>query len=314
MTSKGSVTVNASQHDHLAAASKARSPILVNEHLRKSPLRQFARAFFSNPNSAVGFALFVLILLAVIFAPLITSQGPLEANTRDRLQGPSGQYLFGTDQLGRDLWSRVLYGGRLSLRAGIIAVGISLAGGIVVGLIAGYYGRWVDMILMRLVDILMAMPGILLTMVFIFTLGATLTNAMIAIGLASIPDYARVVRGSVLSARELAYVEAAEVVGVPPWRIMAKHIMPNVLAPVLVLATIGIGGAILSLAGLSFLGLGAQPPTPEWGVLVSDGRARLSTAWWVSTFPGLAIAVAVVAINLIGDGLRDVLDPRMKAR
>lgn len=298
------------------------SPLVVPEGVsplqsvrsRRSPFKQFLRSFFSNPNSAAGFILFAIILILVILAPLFTSQGPLTANSVDRFTSPNGQYWFGTDQLGRDLWSRVLYGGRLSIGAGLIAVSVSLAGGVVVGLLAGYYGRWVDMILMRLVDVLMAMPGILLTMIFIFTLGPTLVNAMIAIGLASIPDYARVVRGSVLSARELQYVEAAEVVGVTPAKIMARHILPNIVAPVLVLATIGIGGAILSLAGLSFLGLGAQPPTPEWGVLVSDGRGRIGSAWWVSTLPGLAIAITVVAINLIGDGLRDILDPRMKTR
>jgi peptide/nickel transport system permease protein len=151
-------------------------------------------------------------------------------------------------------------------------------------------------------------------MIFIFSLGPSLTNAMIAIGLASVPEYARIVRGSVLSAREQTYVEAALVVGVPAWRIMGRHILPNVVAPVLVVATIGIGGAILSLAGLSFLGLGAQPPTPEWGVIVSDGRARLRTAWWITTFSGLAIAFAVLAINLVGDGLRDIFDPRLRSR
>jgi peptide/nickel transport system permease protein len=250
----------------------------------------------------------------VLAAPLLTRHDPIETNTKERLQGPSLEHPFGTDDLGRDLWSRVLYGGRLSLRAGFIAVGIALVGGSLIGLIAGYYGRWIDMALMRFMDILMAMPGILLTMIFIFSLGPTLTNAMIAIGLASIPEYARIVRGSVLSAREQPYVEAAIVVGVPPWRIMGRHILPNVVYPVLVVATIGLGGAILSLAGLSFLGLGAQPPTPEWGVIVSDGRARLRDAWWITTFPGLAIALSVLAINLVGDGLRDIFDPRLRSR
>lgn len=296
------------------ATGPQKSTSVERAYVRRSPVRRFFRSFFANPNSAFGIVLFALIVGAVVFAPFFTTHSPLETSTADRLQAPNSNFWFGTDQLGRDLWSRVLYGGRLSIGAGLVAVIVSLIGGVMVGLVAGYYGRWVDMLLMRLVDILMAMPGILLTMIFIFTLGPTLINAMIAIGLASIPDYARVVRGSVLSTRELQYVEAAEVVGVPPLKIMARHILPNVVAPVLVLATIGIGGAILSLAGLSFLGLGAQPPTPEWGVLVSDGRGRIGSAWWVSTLPGLAIALTVVAINLIGDGLRDILDPRMKAR
>jgi peptide/nickel transport system permease protein len=276
--------------------------------------RGLAKRLTSNANTMIGLALLVLIFFAALAAPLLTPYDPLAAEPRDRLQPPSLEHPFGTDDLGRDLWSRVLYGGRLSLRAGFIAVGIAVAGGIVVGLIAGYYGRKVDMILMRLADILMAMPGILLTMVFIFSLGPTLTNAMIAIGLASIPEYARLVRGSVLSARENLYVDAAEVVGAPPWLVMTRHILPNVVAPTLILATVGIGGAILSLAGLSFLGLGAQPPTPEWGVIISDGRARLRNAWWIATFPGVAIAFSVLAINLVGDGLRDAFDPRLRRR
>jgi peptide/nickel transport system permease protein len=273
-----------------------------------------ARRLTGNANTVVGLVILLLIVCAALAAPLLTPFDPLAAEPRDRLQSPSLTHPFGTDELGRDLWSRVLYGGRLSLRAGFISVGIAVLGGIVVGLVAGYYGRKVDMVLMRLADILMAMPGILLTMVFIFSLGPTLTNAMIAIGLASIPEYARLVRGSVLSAREHLYVDAAHVTGVPPWLVMARHILPNVVAPTLILATIGIGGAILSLAGLSFLGLGAQPPTPEWGVIISDGRARLRNAWWIATFPGLAIALSVLAINLVGDGIRDAFDPRLQRR
>ena len=276
--------------------------------------RGLAPRLTGNANTIVGLVILLLIIGAALAAPLLTPFDPLAAEPRDRLQSPSLTHPFGTDELGRDLWSRVLYGGRLSLRAGFISVGIAVRGGIVIGLVAGYYGRTVDMILMRLADILMAMPGILLTMVFIFSLGPTLTNAMIAIGLASIPEYARLVRGSVLSAREHLYVDAAHVTGVPPWLVMARHILPNVVAPTLILATIGIGGAILSLAGLSFLGLGAQPPTPEWGVIISDGRARLRNAWWIATFPGLAIALSVLAINLVGDGLRDAFDPRLQQR
>ncbi len=287
---------------------------LAGAHPRRSRWRRTTSQLLGNANTLVGVVLLVLIVGAALAAPLLARHDPLATAPRDRIQGPSLEHPFGTDDLGRDLWSRVLYGGRLSLRAGFVAVAIAVLGGVVVGLVAGYYGRWVDMLLMRLADVLMAMPGILLTMVFIFSLGPTLTNAMIAIGLASIPEYARVVRGSVLSAREYLYVDGARVVGVTPWRIMSRHILPNVVAPVLILATLGVGGAILALAGLSFLGLGAQPPTPEWGVLISDGRARLRTAWWIATFPGLAIALAVLAINLVGDGLRDALDPRLRRR
>lgn len=297
-----------------SATTTSTTPLTTSVRRQRSRWRDLLRQLFSNTNTVIGGVMLLVIVLMVLAAPILAPTGPLETVTRDRLQGPSLQHPFGTDDLGRDLWSRVLYGGRLSLRAGFIAVGIAVIGGTLVGLVAGYYGRWVDMLLMRLADVLMAMPGILLTMIFIFSLGPTLTNAMIAIGLASIPDFARIVRGSVLSARELLYVDAARVVGVPSWRIMARHILPNVVSPVMVVATLGIGGAILSLAGLSFLGLGAQPPTPEWGVIISDGRARMRTAWWISTFPGLAIAFSVLAINLLGDGLRDTLDPRLRSR
>jgi peptide/nickel transport system permease protein len=297
-----------------ANAGVAASVLGIRERPVASRLSRSWRTLRKNPNTIAGLIIFAAILVLVIGAPLFTNSDPLETATRQRLQGPSLAHPFGTDDLGRDLWSRVLYGGRLSLRAGFIAVAIGVVGGTIVGLVAGYYGGWVDMLLMRLTDVVMALPSILLTMVFIFSLGPSLTNAMVSIGIASIPEYARVIRGSVLSARENVYVDAARVVGAHPWKIMVRHILPNVVGPTLVLATIGIGGAILSLAGLSFLGLGAQPPDPEWGVIISSGRARLSTAWWISTFPGISIALSVIAINLIGDGLRDAFDPRLKRR
>jgi peptide/nickel transport system permease protein len=184
----------------------------------------------------------------------------------------------------------------------------------VLGLISGYYGGYVDATIMRLTDLFLAMPGILLAMIFIFTLGPTLTNLMIAVGLSSIPYYTRTVRGSVLSARENVYVEAATAIGASDARVISRHILPNVVAPVLVLATLGCGTAILAIASLSFLGLGAQPPTPEWGAIVSAGRNRLATAWWISTFGGVAIMITVLSINLLGDALRDIYDPRLRGR
>jgi peptide/nickel transport system permease protein len=298
----------------MSSASLTNNNALSGMRTTRSQSGRFVREMLGNTNTVIGLVLLVTIASAAIAAPVLTKYGPTEANAADRVVGPSFDHPFGTDELGRDVWSRVLYGGRLSLRAGFIAVAISLAGGVVFGLIAGYYGRWIDSLIMRLADILMAMPGILLTMIFIFSFGPTLTNTMIAIGLAAIPQYARLVRGSVLSAKENAYVEAARVIGAPDWRIMGRHILPNVIAPVLVVATLGLGYAILALAGLSFLGLGAQPPTPEWGVIISDGRDRMRNAWWVTTFGGLAIAWAVLAINLVGDGFRDALDPRLRQR
>jgi peptide/nickel transport system permease protein len=273
-----------------------------------------ARTLRHHWTGLAGAALLFALVLAAIAAPALTSYDPVKTSFPDRLLSPGGDHLLGTDALGRDLLSRLLYGARLSLRAGFTVVAISASIGTVLGVISGYYGRWVDMAIMRLVDLWMAMPGILLAMVFIFTLGTSLNNVIIGVGLAGAPDYARLVRGSVLSAREHQYVDAARVIGARNHAIMFRHILPNVIAPVFIVSTLGIGSAILGVAGLSFLGLGAQPPTPEWGVIISDGRDKLRTAWWISTFAGVAIMISVLAINLVGDALRDAFDPRLRSR
>jgi peptide/nickel transport system permease protein len=262
----------------------------------------------------MGAVLLLLIILSAAFAPALTSYDPVKTSFKERLQSPDSTHVLGTDALGRDLLARLLYGARISLRSGFLVVAISAGLGTVLGIVAGYYRRWVDMAIMRLADLWMAMPGILLAMVFIFTLGPSLTNVIIGVGLAGVPDYTRLVRGSVLSAREQQYVEAARVLGARDTTIMFRHILPNVVAPVLIVATLGVGGAILGVAGLSFLGVGAQPPTPEWGVIISDGREKLRTAWWISTFAGAAIMISVLAINLLGDAVRDILDPRLRSR
>jgi peptide/nickel transport system permease protein len=281
---------------------------------RTSPATIVARTLRHHGTGLAGAALLLALVLAAVAAPVLTAYDPVETAFPERLKGPGQDHLLGTDALGRDLLSRILYGARLSLRAGFMVVAISASIGTVLGVIAGYYGRWVDMTIMRLADLWMAMPGILLAMVFIFTLGTSLTNVIIGVGLAGIPYYARLVRGSVLSARELQYVDAARVIGARNHTIMFRHILPNVIAPVLIVSTLGIGSAILGVAGLSFLGLGAQPPTPEWGVIISDGRDKLRTAWWISTFAGVAIMLSVLAINLVGDALRDAFDPRLRSR
>jgi peptide/nickel transport system permease protein len=201
----------------------------------------------------------------------------------------------------------------LSLSVGLISVGIAIVVGVVVGLLSGYYGGWVDSTLMRFIDVMLAFPGILLALTIVSMLGPSLTNLMIAVGVSSIPTYARLTRGSVLSAREEVYVSAARSIGVANRRILVRHILPNVVAPIIVTATLGVGAAILWAAALSFLGLGSQPPTPEWGRMLSEGRQYLRDHWWISTFPGLAIMVTVLAMNILGDGLRDVLDPRLKS-
>jgi peptide/nickel transport system permease protein len=231
------------------------------------------------------------------------------------LQGNPRQarlYLLGTDHVGRDILSRIIYGARISLRIGLISVGIAGGCGLLLGLISGYHGGWVDGLIMRVIDVMLAFPGILLALAIISLLGANLTNVMIAVGVSAIPTYTRLVRAAVLSAKENLYVSAAQAIGCSTRITLCRHILPNIIAPVIILATLGVAGAILSAAALSFIGLGAQPPTPEWGAILSDGREYLRYAWWVATFPGLAIVLTVLAINALGDGLRDALDPRIR--
>ena len=278
----------------------------------RSPTAHALRQLLRNRAAMMGFVALALLVLATVFAPSLTPYDPIEPNYRARYEPPSLRHWFGTDRIGRDILTRILYGARISLRVGLIAVTIAATSGTLIGLVAGYYRGWVDEVLMRLIDLVMGMPSILLAITIVFALGPSLFNVMIAVGIATMPNYARVIRGSVLSAREHTYVEAARAGGVNDIQIMIRHILPNVLAPVLVLVTLGLGSAILSIAALSFLGLGAAPPTPEWGVLISDGRNSLGDAWWISTFPGLAIMVVVLSVNLIGDGLRDALDPRLR--
>jgi peptide/nickel transport system permease protein len=272
------------------------------------------RNFRRNPGALWGIAILATLVVLALVAPWIAPYDPTRPAIMARLQPPSRVHLFGTDQFGRDTFSRVLYGGRTSLWLGIVAVGLSALIGGVLGLVAGYYRGAVDLVISRLIDLMLAMPRILLALVIVFTLGLGVTNVMIAVGISGVPDYARLIRGSTIAARAHVYVEAAQVTGVPARRIMFVHILPNVVAPIVVLGTLGLGTAILSAAGLSFLGLGAKPPVIEWGSMLSEGRQMLSNAWWLTTFPGLAIMVAVLAVNLLGDGLRDALDPRLRRR
>lgn len=265
-----------------------------------------------NKGAIAGAILFVLIVFMAFTAGMIAPYDPIKLNPIESLQSPSLHHLMGTDQFGRDILSRVIFGARVSVAMGLVAVAISVTTGAVLGLISGYYLGAVDMVVMRLVDVMLAFPGILLALVVIAILGPNLSSAMIAVGVSGMPPFIRVVRGSVLALREREYVEAARVTGARNARIIFRHIMPNVLAPVIVLATLGIPGAIISGAALSFLGLGIKPPTADWGAMLNNGRSFLNTAWWLSTFPGLAIVVMVMAINLFGDGLRDALDPRLK--
>lgn len=260
-----------------------------------------------------GIALGLLVLLALA-APVIVPRNPIQVVPDDSLEPPSAQHLLGADRYGRDVLSRLIFGTRISLAIGVLSVGIGAAIGVPIGLIAGWMGGAIDTVISRVTDAMLAMPGILLALSIITVLGAGLNNAMIAVGIASVPTYIRLVRGLVLSAKENVYLEAARVMGCSTTRVMFRHVLPNVGASIIVLSSLGMGTAILSAASLSFLGLGAQPPTAEWGAAVSEGRDVLDTAWWVSTFPSLAIMIAVLSINLLGDGLRDALDPRLRGR
>ncbi|HET8523164.1 MAG TPA: ABC transporter permease [Thermomicrobiales bacterium] len=229
-------------------------------------------------------------------------------------KGPSVVHPFGTDALGRDVLSRVIYGTRISLEIGVVSTLIGAALGGAVGLTAGFSGGIVDAVIMRFVDVMMAFPGVLLAMAIIAARGRGVTNLLIAIGIGSIPSYARLVRGQVLTVRERPYIEASLAAGAGPLRLMGRHILPNIVSPVMVLATIGIGFSLLAGSSLSFIGLGAQPPSPEWGAMLSDGRSFLNDAWWIATFPGLAIFFTVVAINVTGQWLRERFDPKRTAR
>jgi len=280
----------------------------------RSTLSRMWRLSRQHPSTIVGASLLFILIAIAILAPVIAPFDPTDPNPTVRLTPPSSTHWFGTDELGRDVFSAVIWGARISLRVGLISMGIGATLGTLLGLLAGFYGRWLDTILMRLIDILLAFPGILLAITFVAMLGPGLNNVMIAVGIANIPRFTRLVRSSVMSVKTLTYVEAAESVGVPSIRIMVRHILPNVLSPIIVLVTLGIASAILSAAGLSFLGLGAQPPTPEWGAMLSKARGFLRVAWWWATFPGLAIMITVLAMNLLGDGLRDALDPRMRSQ
>ena len=258
-------------------------------------------------------ALLLACIAMAVFAQSVAPYDPLSIVGESR-QAPTPNHIMGTDLLGRDVFSRIIFGARISLMIGLISVAIGLSSGLFLGLPSGYYGRWVDSVIMRLVDAMLAFPGMLLALVVIAALGTGLSNVMIAVGLSSIPSYARLVRGSCLSIRELDYVQAAKAVGSSGVRIMLRHILPNLVGPVIVLSTLQVGSAILVGSGLSFLGMGAQPPTPEWGLMTADGRAHLATAWWMSTFSGLSIFLVVISLNLMGDGLRAALDPRVRER
>ena len=265
-----------------------------------------------NKGALLGGFIVILEVLIAILAPVFAPYDPILQDLTAALDPPSREHLLGTDEVGRDSLSRIIFGTRITLRVGLVSMGIAIFFGVMLGLLAGYYGGRIDDILMRMMDIWLAFPGILLALAIVAVLGPSIFNVMIAVGLSSIPGFVRLTRSSVLSVREMEYVVSATAVGCGGPRIMVLHILPNVLAPVIVLGTMGMAGAILHAAALSFIGMGAQPPTPEWGALLAAGRSWMRQAWWLTTFPGVAIMITVLGINMFGDGLRDAFDPRLR--
>ncbi len=274
-------------------------------------------SLWRNPLTKIGVTLMLILVITAIFAPIIAPYpvyGFESINTAERLQPPSLRHLMGTDYVGRDILSRIIYGSRIALLAAIVVVAFSLVIGVPLGLIAGYYGGWIDEIVMRVTDLFLAFPALLLAMVIAAFLGPSLMNALLAIAVTWWPWYTRIVRNTVLSIRERDYVYAAKALGISDWKIILYFILPNSLAPIIVQATIDMGTVILAEAGLAFLGLGSRPGSPDWGLMVFEGSAYILTHWWYSFFPGLAIFIAVLAFNLIGDALREFLDPKMRVK
>lgn len=278
---------------------------------KPSTKQRLSRLVRRHPLGSFGAVIIILLVIIAILAPLFSPYDPT-AQIGKRLQPPDNEFLLGTDHLGRDVLSRIIYASRVSLYVGLLAVGLALVIGVPIGILAGYLGGAFDNIVMRFIDLMLAFPALVLAIVLAGLLGPSITNAMIAIGIVYAPRFARVARGSVLSVVEEVYVEAAKAIGGNSPHILWRHVLPNIMAPLIVLATLQLSTAILTEAGLSFLGLGTQPPDPSWGIMLSSGRQYMELAPGVTVFPGLAIAITVLAFNLLGDGLRDALDPRLR--
>lgn len=279
---------------------------------KKSEWFDFWRRLSRNRAAVIGLLILCLLMTMAVFAPLIAPYDYRASNMPESLQAPSWEHWMGTDELGRDILSRIIFGARVSLKVGVQAVILSLFIGIVLGALAGYYGGKVDTFIMRLMDVMLSFPSMLLAIAFMAVLGRGLENAIIAIGVVAIPEYARIVRGSVLTVKESDYVQAARAIGDHDFQVIAYHVLPNVMAPIIVRATLGVSTAILDAAALGFLGLGVQPPEAEWGAMLGSGRSAIFSAPHIVTFPGIAITITVLAFNLLGDGLRDALDPRLR--
>lgn len=289
---------------NLATVSKA--------EVEYSFLREFWRRLRKNRVAFASLIFLIVLTFLAVAAPWVAPYDPYDGQMPLALQGASSEHWLGTDELGRDILSRIIWGARISLKVGLLAVGIALSTGMVLGSIAAYYGRWIDTLIMRCMDIMLAFPSLLLAIAFMAVLGKGVENAIIAIAIVSVPEYARIVRGSVLSVKENDYVTAARAIGNGDAAIIFRHILPNVLGPLIVRGTLGISTAVLDTAALGFLGLGVQPPYAEWGTMLGSGRSYMFNAPHLVTYPGLAITFTVMAFNLFGDGLRDALDPRLR--
>lgn len=299
----------------MAIEMSKEKPLIVTQtidHPRQSVFGSFFSVFLENKAAVVGGLIILFYIFIAVFAPILAPYHPHEINLDNKLMSPSMEHWMGTDDKGRDILSRILYGSRLSMGVGFAAVIFGAFFGITLGLIAGYYGKWIDSVIMRCMDVLLAFPGILLALAIVSALGPSLINVTIAVGAFSVPLFARIVRGSTLEVKQLEYIDAIRSLGANDGTIIFKHILPNILSPIIVQGTLRVATAILSAAGLSFLGLGAQPPSSEWGTMLSSGRDFLFTAPYIAIFPGLAIAFLVLGFNIFGDGLRDAFDPRMK--
>ena len=300
----------------MAEAQVQQDAAAIREVKTRSRREDFLRAFFSNRLAIFGTAVMAVFVVMAVFAPLVAPYDPLDQNLPEKFDGPSLAHPFGQDELGRDILSRIIYGARISLTAGLAAVAIATAAGTLIGLVAGFFGRWPDSVLMRLMDVILAFPSILLAIVVVSVLGPSLPNAMLAIGIVFVPQIARVVRSAVISVRERDYIEAERALGASNAQIVVSGVLPNSMAPLIVQSTLTLATAILDVAALSFLGLGARAPTPEWGAMLTDafrsGFGVFVQGQHAIIFPGIAIALAVLAVNFIGDGLRDALDPRRR--
>jgi peptide/nickel transport system permease protein len=288
-----------------------------DETLHEKPENQWLemwRSLIANRAALVSLIFILFLILVAVLGPYVTPYNPIETNMAASLQAPSAAHWFGTDQLGMDIFSRVIAGTRVSLTVGLLAVSIALTIGIVLGAVAGYAGGWVDSVIMRVMDMMLAIPSILLAITLMAALGKGIDKAVIAIGLVSIPEYARIVRGNILSIKENDYIAAARVVGNSDFRIIFRHILPNALSVIIVRATLGISSAVLDTAALGFLGMGVQPPQAEWGDMLGRARGFIFQAPWTLIFPGMAITMTVLAFNLLGDGLRDALDPKSRIK